>query len=64
MEGNNDWTIKKKKKVLVIQIFQFLGHHWEERPLCLKIFICPSTGEGQGQEVGAAWGGGDFRDSI
>jgi hypothetical protein len=28
------------------------GHHWEERPLCLANFICPSTGECQGQEVG------------
>jgi hypothetical protein len=28
------------------------GHHWEERPLGLANFICPSTGECQGQEVG------------
>jgi hypothetical protein len=27
-------------------------HHWEERPLGLVNFICPSTGERQGQEVG------------
>ena len=29
-----------------------VGHHWEERPFGLANFICPSTGECQGQEVG------------
>jgi hypothetical protein len=29
-----------------------VGHHWEERPLAIANFICPSTGECQGQEVG------------
>jgi hypothetical protein len=29
-----------------------VGHHWEERPLGLPNFICASTGELQGQEVG------------
>jgi hypothetical protein len=29
-----------------------VGHHWEERPLGLTNFVCPSTGELQGQEVG------------
>ena len=29
-----------------------VGHHWEERSLGLMNFICPSTGEHQGQEVG------------
>ena len=29
-----------------------ISHHWEERPLGLANFICPSTGESQGQEVG------------
>jgi hypothetical protein len=28
------------------------GHHWEDRPLGLANFICFSTGECQGQEVG------------
>jgi hypothetical protein len=31
-----------------------IGHHWEERPLGLAIFICPSTGEHQGQEMGVS----------
>jgi hypothetical protein len=38
-------------------------HHLEERPLGHANFICPSTGECQGQEVrmigsGAGWGSG------
>ena len=31
-----------------------VGHHWEERPLSIANFICPSTGECQGQEVGVS----------
>jgi hypothetical protein len=47
-----------------------VGHQWEERPLGLANFICLSTGECKGQEVGvggwAVGGGGlgDFWDSI
>jgi hypothetical protein len=48
-----------------------VGHHWEERPLGLANFICPSTGESQGQESGVCGlrsrvgeGIGDFQDSI
>jgi hypothetical protein len=29
-----------------------VGHHWKERPIGHTNFICPSTGERQGQEVG------------
>ena len=29
-----------------------IGHQWKERPLGLANFICLSTGEHQGQEVG------------
>jgi hypothetical protein len=29
-----------------------VGHHWEERTLELANFICPTTAESQGQEVG------------
>ena len=29
-----------------------VGHHWEERPLGIANFICPSTGKCQGQEAG------------
>ena len=41
-----------------------VGHHSKDRPIGLANFICPSTGERQGQEVrvggegswGRAWG--------
>ena len=29
-----------------------VGHHWKKRPIGIANFICPSTGECQGQEVG------------
>ena len=29
-----------------------VGHQWKERPVGLANFICPSTGERQGQKVG------------
>jgi hypothetical protein len=29
-----------------------VDHHWKERPIGLTNFICLSTGEHQGQEVG------------
>jgi hypothetical protein len=48
-----------------------VGHQWKERPIGLANFICPSTGECQGQEVGGGggmggWGEGigDFWDNI
>ena len=48
-----------------------VSHHWEERPLGLANFICPSSGEtpgprnGNGRLRGAAGEGiGDFQDSI
>jgi hypothetical protein len=37
-----------------------VGHHWEERPLGLANFICPTTGEHQGQEVGVGVKGGGY----
>ena len=46
-----------------------VGHHWKERPLGQANFICPSTGECQGQKMGmggqgSGRGKGDFWDSI
>jgi hypothetical protein len=29
-----------------------VGHHWKERPIGLANFICPRTGERQGQKMG------------
>jgi hypothetical protein len=47
------------------------GHHWKERPIGHANFICPSTGERQGQKKGSVWVGeqgwvamGDFWYSI
>jgi hypothetical protein len=39
-----------------------VGHQWKERPIGLANFICLSTGERQGQEVGVGGGacGGTF----
>jgi hypothetical protein len=34
-----------------------VGHHWEERPLCLANFICLSMRQRHGQEVGVGGGG-------
>jgi hypothetical protein len=45
-----------------------VGHHWKERPIGLVNFICLSTGECQGQELGVVGQGsvgegmGDFWD--
>jgi hypothetical protein len=46
-----------------------VGHQWKERPIGHVNFICPSTGECQGQKGGVGrWGEqegmGDFWDSI
>jgi hypothetical protein len=43
-----------------------VGHHWLERPIGHANFICPSTGERQGQKkwewVGREVGGGGMGD--
>jgi hypothetical protein len=49
-----------------------VGHHWKERPIGYTNFICPSTGERQGQKQKREWVGrevggrvwGKFWDSI
>jgi hypothetical protein len=42
-----------------------VGHQWKERPIGRANFICLSTGEHQGQEVGMGGEGvGDFGDRI
>jgi hypothetical protein len=53
-----------------ISEYGLVGHQWKERPIGRANFICLSTGEHQGQEVGVVGGGevgeqvGDFWDSI
>jgi hypothetical protein len=32
-----------------------VGYHWKERPIGHTNFICPSTGERQGQKNGNGW---------
>jgi hypothetical protein len=34
-----------------------VGHHWEEKPLGLANFICPSTGETPGPRSASGWVG-------
>jgi hypothetical protein len=44
-----------------------VGHHWKERPIGLANFICPITGEHQGQKggvVGRGVGGVGMEGSI
>ena len=41
-----------------------VGHHWEERPLGIANFICPSTEECQGQEAGLVGRGTGKREGI
>ena len=48
-----------------------VGHHWEERPLGIANFICPSTENARAKKWewvgrGAGWreGTGNFQDSI
>ena len=59
--------IKKKAAMNIVELVSLaayvtedglVGHHWEERTLGLANFICPSTGESQGQEVGVGGGRG------
>jgi hypothetical protein len=38
-----------------------VSHYWKERPIGLANFICLSTGECQGQEVGGGEESGDFQ---
>jgi hypothetical protein len=42
-----------------VSVDGLVGHHWKERPLGLANFICLSTRERQGQELGVgAYGSG------
>ena len=76
MEQHYELTSTPELLTLVAYVSKdgLVGHHWKERPIGHANFICPSTGEHQGQEVGVRhiksggeWVGehvGDFWDSI
>jgi hypothetical protein len=40
------------KCILAVSKDGLVGHHWKERPIGQANFICPSTGERQGQKMG------------
>ena len=40
-----------------------VSHQWKERPIGRANFICHSTGERQGREVGV-WGVGDWGEGL
>jgi hypothetical protein len=41
-----------KRRASYVSKVGLVGHHWKERPIGHANFICPSTGEHQGQKVG------------
>jgi hypothetical protein len=52
VEQQYELTSTPRARVSYVAEDGLVSHHWEERPLVLTNFICPSTGERQGQEVG------------
>jgi hypothetical protein len=65
--GTTIWTNQYPPELLSLAAYVAedgrVSHHWEERLLGIANFICPSTGECQGQEAGVGglgsrvWGG-------
>jgi hypothetical protein len=60
VEQQYELTSTHRARVLAAYVSEdgLVGHRWKERPIGLANFICLSTGERQGQEVGGARGGG------
>jgi hypothetical protein len=53
LQGDRDInSLKKLTAKDEKDLAQVAGHHWKERPIGPANFICPSTGERQGQKVG------------
>ena len=54
--GTTIWTNQNPPKLVSLAAYVaedcLVGHHWEERFLDLANYICSSTGEHQGQDVG------------
>jgi hypothetical protein len=53
-KGRGRPSIRRLERVLATYVAEdgLVDHHWEERPLGIANFICPSTEECQGQEAG------------
>jgi hypothetical protein len=51
--------VELKDKIVLYAVSEdgLVSHHWEERPLGLANFICPSTGETPGPSSGSGWVG-------
>jgi hypothetical protein len=51
--GTKIWSNQYPPELVSLAAVQdgLVSHHWEERPLGLVNFICPSTGEHQDQEL-------------
>jgi hypothetical protein len=59
--GTIIWTNQYPLKLVSLAAYVsedgVVGHQWKERPIGHANFICLSTGECQGQEVGVGGGG-------
>jgi hypothetical protein len=51
---NMNYPVSPELMSLAVYVSEdgLVGHQWKERPIGLANFICPSTGERQGQKVG------------
>jgi hypothetical protein len=61
--GTTIWTNQYPPELVSLAAYVskdgLVGHQWKERPIGCTNFICLSTGERQGQEVGmGGWGSG------
>ena len=52
VEQHYELTSTPELLTLAVSKDGLVSYHWKERPIGLANFICPSTGEYQGQEAG------------
>ena len=64
--GTTIWTNQYPPELMSLAAYVsedgLVGHQWKERPIGRANFICLSTGERQGQEVGV--GGGEYGELL
>jgi hypothetical protein len=57
---NNNMNLPEPPELVSLAAYEsedgLVGHQWEERPIGCANFICLSTGERQGQELGVGGG--------